>query len=578
MDSISSNPKKKISSKHIPSVLFALKNLNLYGVQQDIESGWMFLCFSANREDDNVPFIVLIARSEKGRVIQANINMSTNANFDKNESLKFKLIQSPFQQSSLSQRSCFSFYLYGSTSISLFSFYPNIFKFDNFKYHTRAGVSDTELIFSQKRNLFFIPNKNIIQVYDDKMEFLLDTIETEKNIEQIVLNDKKGMLLIYDLYFYYEVDLDKLSIQRKLLATNSTKDRFFMPLNLLLLPQDISWKGVFYHIGRKTIRSVSMSETLELSSFPFETFNQCFDPREYQNAIKVYSQYYFSKLSLTDRNDYEFGPISPLNMCIYHENSSLLEEVFNDFYYPCSTHGYVSPLEFAFLVNHKASINELCQALLRRDESIAFSRSDFKFLLSSDLNICHKVISTMMSDPQIASIPRLVYMEKEMLTKSSDFLASMAIQMRREDHKKEQQAKKIQPKSESISGLKKFEMSNNVQISKREISITAVPFKYNYTMGTDDSVMLVNRFTNSRTEDFILSDWREIILTKWTQAKFPYILFFFVYFGFLTLTTLSLVFFKSNDLLRYITMGVSLLFLFYEILRLITYMTYKPIL
>jgi hypothetical protein len=154
----------------------------------------------------------------------------------------------------------------------------------------------------------------------------------------------------------------------------------------------------------------------------------------------------------------------------------------------------------------------------------------------------------------------------------------MAIQMRREDHKKEQRVKKNVIRPESLNGLKKFEMSNNVQISKREISITAVPFKYNYSMGTDDSVMLVNRFAHSRTEDFILSDWKQIILTKWSQSKFPYILFFLVYFGFLSLATLSLVFFKSNELLRYITMGVSLAFLFYEILRLITYLTYKPFL
>ena len=263
-------------------------------------------------------------------------------------------------------------------------------------------------------------------------------------------------------------------------------------------------------------------------------------------------------------------------MCIFHENSSLLEEVFNDFYYPSRTVGYVSPLEYAFLVNHKASINELCQALLRRDESISFSRSDFKFLLSSELGLCHKVLSTIMSDPEISSIPRLVYMEKEMVARSSNFLVSMAVQMKREDLKKEEKAKLHSPDQKALLGVKKFEMSNNDQISKREISISAVPFRYNYSIGTDDSVMLVNRYGHSKSEDFILSDWQEIIKTKWASAKFPYIIFFILYLGFLTLTTLSLVFFKSSEMLRYIAMIVSLAFMLYEVLRLITYLTYKP--
>ena len=574
--SIWSQRQLKNSSKYLTALPFEVTNPRLYGVHQHISSGWVFLAFGAVRKDNREPYVILIAKPSHGKVIRAQVNMSQEMRFDSAGEMRMELMRVPLQGSESASENCFGFFLEGQGMLGLVTFKVDEAQFGGFKFMPRPGISEVNLEFSRKRKLFFVPSKNVIQVFDDQLQFLLDSIETEKNIERVVINDDKDSLLVYDLYFYYEIDLDRLVIRRRLPATNSTKDRFFLPLNLQLLPSGVPWRGVFYHIGRKTIRSVSMSETLELTSFPFETFRRCFDPKSYSGPVKLYAQYYFDKLSLSRRSDYEFGPVSPLNMCIFHENSSLLEEVFDDYYYPVRTQGYVSPLEYAFLVNHKASINELCQALLRRDEPISFSRSDFKFLLSSELNICHRVISTMISDPGIPCIPRLAHMDKEMVARSSDFLVSMAIQMRREDLDKDRRAKRRLPKPETLTGLKKYEMSNNDQISKREISVSAAPFKFNYSTGTDDSVMLVNRFANSKTDEFTLSDWRQIVLTKWARIKPAYVFFFLLYVAFLTVASLSLVFMKASSALRFATVGCSLGFLFYELLRLLTYLTYKP--
>jgi hypothetical protein len=133
------------------------------------------------------------------------------------------------------------------------------------------------------------------------------------------------------------------------------------------------------------------------------------------------------------------------------------------------------------------------------------------------------------------------------------------------------------PDVQELSGLEKYEMSNNDQISKREISVAAVPFKYNYDIGTEDSLMLMNRYSHSRSEDLILSDWQEIVKIKWAKTKPFYIVFFILYFAFLTLTTLALVFFKTSTVFRFIATWFSITFMFYELLRLITYLTYKPL-
>lgn len=577
-ESISSKKQSRENySREKKNILSEVNKYKIYGIRNDIETDWTFLAFYAQQKESKSPYIGLIALYKGSQIIQTQVDLTSNPYFNENENFSMKMVREGSSSMGGYLKASFKFYLNGPSSMIIFNFNITEAKFLNFRLVKKQTASDAPILFSQRRSLFFVPIKNTILVYDDQLEILLDTIETDKNIESIILSDGKSTLMIYDLYFYYELDLDHLIVKRKLPATNETKDRFFCPLNFQVLPDGRLWKGVFYHIGRKSIRSVSTDVSLDLISFPFEVFRQCFSKKNYQAPVKLYADYYFEKLDAWRRNDYEFGPISPINMCIFHENSSLMEEVFNDYFYPSRTINYVSPLEHAFIINHKASINELCQALLRRDESISFSRSDFKYLLSSDLAICHKVLSTIISDPNIDSIPKLVYMENEMVTRSSDFLVSMAVQMRRNDLVKDAWVRKHAPEKRVISGLKKYEMSNDNQISKREISVAAVPFKYNYDIGTDDSVMLINRYSHTRSEDLILSDWKEIIKIKWANTKPFYILFFVLYFAFLALTTLSLAFFKSNQLLRFIAMGFSIAFMFYELLRLITFLTYKPL-
>jgi hypothetical protein len=565
------NTSKKSSKKSLDGFTSQNDSFKLYGLHHDVLYDWSFLSYY-DEDQNGRRRINLVAKSKKKNV-QMQIDVTSKNEFNKKDNFQMKLVKNP-----KNKYGQYRFILESTNSLITFLFSILDNKFSFFKFIGKENSSDLPVLFSKKLSLFFIPLKNVIQVYDDKLQYFLKSIEMSKNIEEVILNNKKNLLMVYDLYFYYEVDLERLTINKQIMATNKTKDKFFCPLNFMALPIGKKWKGVFYYIGKKTIRSISISENLELKSFPFYVLFSCFNKKNHPKAIRHFAKYYFKKLDESKRIDFEYGPINPLIITIFNQNSALLEELLSQYYYPSRIYNYISPLEYAFKTQHKASINELCDSLINREETIYFSRSDFKYLLASKQTICHKVISTIMSDPNIEAMPNLIYMNSNVIAKSTDDLLSMAVLLMREDELKEIEAdKQIEQKGKKkIFGDKKYYIDNKNKLSKNEISVSTVPFKYNYSIGTEDSVMFVDRFAASNSDDFILSDWKEIINIKWIQFKIPYIILFLIFYTFLVFITLSLCFLKKNQLCRWVSIWLDAFFMVYEVFRFFTFATYKP--
>ena len=548
------------------------------GIYNNALVKWTF--FSYFESIDGDVWFNLIARNNnkkaknKGKdIYKIGIKMKKKSNLRMDQNFQMKLAK-PSQ----SKSGKFVFYLDSASTLITFRFSLKTKKLCYFKVLSKESSSHNPVCYSKKKRLFLIPIKNKIHVYDNRLKFHLDKLEMNKNVEQIIVNDDRDLLMIYDLYFYYEVDMNRLIMRRQMAATNRTKDQFFYPMNMRDLPTGTPWKGVFYYLGSKTIRPIATSEGLELKSFPFRVLNRCFDRKVHAPAVKQYASYYYSKLDESGRIDHEYGPLNPLFMAIFNQNTSLLEELLNKHYYPSRVFHYVSPLEYAFICKNKTGIKKICEGLLRRDEMVYFSRIDFKYLLSSNQKICHKVISTMISDPQINGIPHMVYMNGPVMTKSCEDKLSITFKLKKENHHKAKKIeKKIKHNKKNIrKGAKKFFFGNQTQTYQSEISVGMVPFKYNYKTGTEDSVMLIDRFSQSTSDEFILSDWKEIINFKWKTIKRFYIGQMFIFYSFLVFITLSLSLMIENQLCRWISVALDIFFLIFEIFRFITFAVYKP--
>lgn len=106
--------------------------------------------------------------------------------------------------------------------------------------------------------------------------------------------------------------------------------------------------------------------------------------------------------------------------------------------------------------------------------------------------------------------------------------------------------------------------------------ILRVPFKYQFQMGSSDSLKLLDNYSESNTEEFVLSPWKETVKHKWRQGK-PFLLTLAcVYWAFMVACTLSVVFDPTSGLFQDLTVGLLCVILSYEIVQIIAYMVYKP--
>ena len=517
----------------------------------------------------------VLCQYKKSKPQTLTIDLSGYPDFANSGALTLK----PGKKPSMSGISVYSFYLYSQAYVASFEYRPSTKNFTYFKILKRKTASDTPPAFSPTRSLFFVPVKNTVQIWDDQLQFFLETLQTEKNIESIVVSDECSALLVYDVYWAYHFDMDTFRLLRKLPATNPADNSFYMPVDPLLLPVGSAFRGVFHHIGGKTPSLPPSREPLDLSIFPFETLRLCYEKKNYSDAVRDFSKYYFERLANWGRQDYAFGPLSPLMMCVFHFDSALLEEILGSYFYPVKTHNYVSPLEFAFIAGHKASIIEVCTNLIKqREESIFFSRADFKFLLVSKLPKAHSVIASMLVDMPSRVIPKVIYLSDSVESRSTEYVTSLGVDIRRKDLQQdvinERLLDAVRKKGKRHGS--KYQGPTSKTASKSEIQVLTAPFKYNYNIGTDDSVMFLNRFAYSNSEDFILSDWKQIIIKKWKRMKGPYTALLLLYMLYVLFITFNFVFFKTNKPVYWIAISFNLLFLVYELIQMIVYSAYKP--
>ena len=445
-----------------------------------------------------------------------------------------------------------------------------------------------------------------IHIYDKSLSHFIFYLETERNIDETILLDGLNVMVIYDRKNYYELDLDEFKFKRILSASSDALENFRFLLNFNILVPGSKWIATFYTKNKHQIFSVPFQENLDLKYFPFEDLLKCFLKKNYKKYLLTFSQYYFDSLQKSDRKDFVYGSLNPLLFAIYHNDSNLLEELLEKYFYPKEIVNYVSPLEYSFAMNYRTTIKVLCDHLIRRDDFVHFSRADFKKLLKSNILTCHKLIATIPTEPMINILPKLVYMTSNVKGIFHDYLTSLLIYIKMEDLKHMGQEKEqIEPEipnisedlltlgSDHIKLMSKSEQDLDLEIEKTtrkfvknkisdelfksEVTIKSVPFKYNYNVGTEDSVTFIYNYSKTENQDFILSDWKEIVKSKWVAAKFPYMFLTFCYFSYMIFFLLSSVFYNDTVGLRAISLFLNVVLIIFELIQMLTYFSYKPL-
>ena len=111
--------------------------------------------------------------------------------------------------------------------------------------------------------------------------------------------------------------------------------------------------------------------------------------------------------------------------------------------------------------------------------------------------------------------------------------------------------------------------------SKTEVKVLQIPFRFNYQFGSLDSVKFLDHYSESKTEEFILSDWKHVVELKWRNSKVLLTLLALLYWCLMISCTLSVIFLPESDVVKKVTVCLVLVILLYELLQITAYSGYK---
>jgi hypothetical protein len=389
-------------------------------------------------------------------------------------------------------------------------------------------------------------------------------------------NDTTKRLLVYDNSFYYEIDLVTLNFRtEERVVKPGAKKNSAMPFNINLFPKNITFEIPIFKEEVYNISFIANMETLNLKEFPFDALIKCFNSTSYVPYVKEFAQYYFRKLKSLNQEDTVYGPISPLFIAIYHNNMGLLEHLLDHYCYPYQTKEYWSPLIFAFINNYNSAVKVICDQLIRRTYLVSFSQMEFRYLLNSPFSYCHKLMATIPSEPLLQNFPRLLYINQAVQLHYVKEVGHLLFSLKTQEYKLLDKFLKKKKKKKIIPNLISKKPLAQDTITKSEIISFQIPFKYSYTAGTPDSVNFLDTYSQSNTEEFILSEWKEVIIDKWGHHRIIHVFLAVLYWLFTIIATLSVVFFNQSILFEYISLGCIFFFVLLEIIQMISYSAFK---
>ena len=371
---------------------------------------------------------------------------------------------------------------------------------------------------------------------------------------------------------------------------------------------------------------------VDLVSFPFESilagFKSSLDPV----AFEPFVQYYFRQLKQRSNLDLFFGPLSPLLISIYHNNHPILKRILLNHFYPnVPDHFYIGPIEYAFRLNHITCIVNLCKFVVSEESGqVPLTYRDFTCLLSSNLPISHRTLANLFHPAHAAGLPELMYLRYPVKVKQTtsvqNLLGQIFLKNRRKERnnrkslhgKKAKTKSKNKNKKQSLNPKKRYSfqdeqidtehMSINRQNARRirapakfknkpgpssvfsseianrhfnlelkkSVVIKTIPFKVNFEAGSSDCLDFFNFYSFSSSSDFILSDWRYIVMDKWYVYKPYQIALTVLFFTFATLNTIHLVFLVTSNVFNILTIAVMSMLVLVESIQMLAFIINRP--
>lgn len=279
------------------------------------------------------------------------------------------------------------------------------------------------------------------------------------------------------------------------------------------------------------------------NNFPFDSITKMIESNNYHHPILRFSMFYFNNLNFMKDN--YFGCLNPLLITIMHGDSKLLNTILNLYGYPFEFSSELTPIEYSFQHKQLSCLESICRFLIRHKlvKKVCFKLDEFKVLLKSELNYCHTLISHILTIREDMRFPALAYIKNNIQIDAKKNLLKIILKMQKggEPSIEEDFTVEITDLKQNEERKKKLENLKNENV-KSEVDILTVPFKYNYSPGSEDSVRFLSYYSKSKSDAFVTSEWKRLIDQKWVSVKIFNFFLANYFFFFLIMSTIVIIF------------------------------------
>ena len=430
----------------------------------------------------------------------------------------------------------------------------------------------------------YLPFQNKIQIYDFESLKKIYTMETEAKVRRIYKSQDGEFLGVMDSNYMYIIDTAKMVYIQKHTLTNTKQLTKMAVLDMVFFHQFTEYRLPDFNQDVRVVKIIDTSLITGLRYMPVEHLSRCFSEKDIKKSIFYYAEFYCNAIRQTGGYDYIFGPLNPFIFAIYYSEESMLQSLLEKFTYPKKVHGYTTPMEYCFQEKELDCLRILCNIIWDRPHEVHFTKQEFQSLMFSGYEFCENLLA---KAPLPLPFERLNF-DQDMKYSREIRLKPSLIDFMIENEESQQTAE--------------VDRSGAENESRDRIEIHYVPFTYNFEVGSRESLDFLRYYAESESVEFIRSEWKTVIFTKWSRLKYLYAFNMLIFWLYMFFCIWSLVFNhemvqkmipdpddptgdeleifeivkEKQPWVRYVALGLNVLVALLEVLQMIAYCTYSP--
>jgi len=321
------------------------------------------------------------------------------------------------------------FYIISDRAFIMYKYFKNKSseRFKQFKIIEKDFSSENKIMYSTTHDIFIVPKKNHIRIYDNQMKIEIYSIDFQSDIKNIYLFEYKNIdtehsiykyknydvLVVYDEMNYWEYEINKFRVKRHIkLDRESNPGSLCLPLNIDLIPEYQEITLPYYSENKISLKLIKRPDRFDILNYGPQKILKCFRENNHRAHIRKFAEFYFSQIKDNMYDDLWYGPFNPYLFAIYHNDAALVEELIDKYWYPRTIKNYTSPLVFAFKMKSNSIIKIFCEKLINRDYRVIFTRFDFYFLIRSNLIYAENLLITFIDENILENFPKVLSLEK----------------------------------------------------------------------------------------------------------------------------------------------------------------------